>query len=479
MNQKIEKYSLKSKAMYGCGDMFAGGAFLLIGLLFLNYLTDVVLLSPALAGSIFLVGKIWDAISDPLMGVLSDRTKSRFGRRRIYFLIGILPIFFTFAMLWYPVMTQSQAGKFIYYMIAYILFNTVFTMVMIPYNSILPNMTTNYMERNSFTTIRLMFSAVSAILSGVLPMMIVNWLGEPKTTGYLVMGIVFGALYALPWVFVFKGTWENEYVADDTKFSIKNTYKEFGLAFRNRSFRLHMGFFVSGQTAVDILTTLFIYYLTYCLNRGHQFSLVLGVLLIVQLIAMPLHMNIAKKWGKTAPLKVGQSIWIVALLISLFLKPESPAFLIFLVAGLSGIGSAASTFVPWSILPEISDVDELITGRRREGVYSGMSTFIRKIAQATSVFLIGVALDLLGYVPDVAQSDGTILGIKLLFAIAPIVFIMLALFFSSKYKMTEKKHTILMEELGLRRQNVSHNADKKTIEICEELTGIKYEDLGK
>lgn len=465
--------------MYGCGDMFAGGAFLLIGLLFLNYLTDVVLLSPALAGSIFLIGKIWDAISDPLMGVLSDRTKSKFGRRRIYFLIGILPIFFTFAMLWYPIMTESQVGKFIYYMVAYILFNTVFTMVMIPYNSILPNMTTNYMERNSFTTVRLMFSAVSAILSGVLPMMIINWLGDPRTTGYLIMGIIFGALYALPWIFVFKGTWENDYVADNSKFSIINTYKEFGLAFKNKSFRLHMGFFVSGQTAVDFLTTLFIYYLTYCLNRGHQFSLVLGVLLIVQLIAMPLHMNIAKKWGKTAPLKVGQSIWIGALIISLFLNPESPAFLIFLVAGLSGIGSAASTFVPWSILPEISDVDELITGRRREGVYSGMATFIRKIAQAASVFFIGIILDVMGYVPDVEQAAGTVTGIKILFAIAPIIFILLALFFASKYKMTEEKHTILMDELVARRANKKHTADKNTQTVCEELTGIKYEDLGK
>lgn len=479
MNQKTENYSLKTKSMYGCGDMYGGGAFLLIGLLFLNYLTDVVLLSPALAGSIFLVGKIWDAISDPLMGVLSDRTKSRFGRRRIYFLIGILPIFFTFAMLWYPVMSDSQTGKFFYYLLAYILFNTVFTMVMIPYNSILPNMTTHYMERNSFTTVRLMFSAVSAILSGVLPMMIINGTGEPRTTGYLIMGIIFGALYAIPWIFVFRGTWENDYATDDTEFSVKSTYREFGLSFKNRSFRLHMGFFVTGQTAIDILTTLFIYYLTYCLNRGHQFSLVLGVLLIVQLIAMPIHMTIAKKWGKTAPLKVGQTIWIVALIIALFLKPESPVFLIFLVSGLSGIGSAASSFVPWSILPEISDIDELITGRRREGVYSGMSTFIRKIAQAVSVFFIGIALDLMGYVENAPQRPGTITGIKLLFAIAPILFILFSLFFASKYKMTEEKHIILMEELSARRRGTGHSADKRTREICEELTGISYENLGK
>lgn len=471
-------FSLRIKSMYGCGDMFAGGAFLLIGLLFLNYLTDVVRLSPAMAGSVFMIGKVWDAVSDPLMGVLSDRTRSRFGRRRVYFLIGIFPIFFTFSMLWYSLNIESTFSKFIYYMIAYLLFNTVFTMVMIPYNSILPNMTTDYKERTSFVTVRLMFSSVSAILSGVLPMLIVRSFGDRVTTGYFVMGVAFGVFYALPWIFVFKGTWESKYVEPKTSGTC-GIYREFASAFKNRSFRLHTGFFVTAQTAVDFLTTLFIYYLTYCLLKGNLFSIVLGSLLIVQLMSMPLHMKISRRLGKTAPLKVGLSVWIIALLISLTLTPDSPVLLVFTVAAMSGIGSAASVFVPWSILPEITDVDELITGRRREGIYSGMATFIRKIAQALSVFAIGIVLDLIGYVPDIQQSDGAILGIKLLFALAPIAFILLSLFFASRYRMTEEKHRIIIEEIERRKREKNPSTDEEVIETCEELTGIEYERLGR
>lgn len=469
-------HSLKDKLSYGCGDIFAGGAFLLIGLLFLNFLTDVVKLSPFLAGSVVLVGKVWDAVSDPLMGVISDRTKSRFGRRRVYFLVGIIPIFISFSLLWYSPNSSSQMYLFAYYSLAYLFFNTIITMVMIPYNSLLPNMITDYKERTSFVTVRLMLSSVSAILSGVLPMIIIKSFGGNLRHGYLVMGALFGAFYAIPWIFVFLGTWENKY--DYSKNPAKvNLYKEFAQAFRNRSFRAHAGFFVSSQTATDFLMTLFIYYLTYCLGRGKEFSLVLGVLLIVQLLSMPFHMWVSKKYGKTMPLKIGLSIWLAALFLSIFLSSKSSGIFIYLVAGLSGIGTSASVFVPWSILPEISDVDELITGRRREGIYSGMSTFIRKVAQAISVFLIGVFLKVFGYVPNVVQNARVILGIKLLFAIAPVIFITFALFFASKYKMTEKKYNILMKEVLNRRDNKAPGTDLETIAVCEELTGISYGKL--
>ena len=468
----MKKYSLKTKSAYGCGDMFAGGAFLLIGLLFLNFLTDIVMISPALAGAIFLVGKIWDAVSDPLMGVISDRTESRFGRRRVYFLAGIFPIFFAFSLLWFSWSGGSETGRFFFYLFAYLLFNTVFTMVMIPYNSILPAMTTDYQERSRFTTVRLMFSSFSSILSGVLPMIIINSFGQQRASGYLVMGLIFGAIYALPWIFVFKGTWEERpEQTEKPPFNIKHTYMEFAQAFKNRSFRQHIGFFVSAQTAVDFLTSLFIYYLTYCLNRAGSFSMVLGTLLVVQLLSMPVHMQISKRFGKTAPLKFGIIAWSAALLLSLTLSESSPVFWIFIVSGISGIGTSASIFVPWSILPEISDVDELITGRRREGIYSGMMTFVRKIAQALSVFLIGVFLELLGYIPGAVQSPGTQLGIKILFSIVPIAFLASAFFFAGRYRMTEDKYEIMMGQVEKQRKGEPLSDDPEIQAVCRELTG--------
>jgi len=472
----LRKSTFLTKVGYGVGDMYAGGAFLLVGLLFMFFLTDIVGINPAYAGIIFMVGKVWDAVSDPLMGYISDRTRSKFGRRRVYFLVGIMPIFLTFSMLWYTVKSDNELFVFIYYVVAYILFNTVFTMVMVPYNALLPNMITDYNERTSYNMVRLTFSAISAILSGVLPMVIINSF-ESTTTGYMVMAFAFGLFYALPWILVFKMTWELPVEEQDEDTSFKAVVGEFLKAFNNRSFRIHSTFFVSGQTAVDFLTTLFIYYITHVLDRESEFSAVLGVLLVVQLFFMTIHGKISRKYGKTVPLRVGLTSWMVGLILALFIGPDSPGYLIYVVSALCGVGTSSSTFVAWSILPEISDIDELITGKRREGVYAGMSTLIRKLAQALSVFIIGIILDQIGYIDNALQSAQTINGIRWLFFTGPIIFMLVCFVASSRYKMTEAKHTVIMNEIKSRKAGHAPSRDPEVITICETFTGIKYQDL--
>jgi oligogalacturonide transporter len=269
----MEKDSLKKKLMYGCGDIYGGGAFLLISLLFLNYLTDVELMAPALAGATIMIGKLWDAVTYPVMGYISDNTKSKFGRRRVYFLFGVIPVFITFSLLWYSFGMVSGPSKFLYYLIMYMLFNTSFTLVMIPYNSILPDITTDYKERTSYTGIRMLFSISSAILAGIMPMIIINSNSNIKI-GYLTMAVFFAALYALPWLIVFFGT--KEKVRDEKSKSNVNLYKQLISVFNNKSFKIHAGIFISAQTAVDFLTTLFIYYLTNCIGRQKEFPMVLG-----------------------------------------------------------------------------------------------------------------------------------------------------------------------------------------------------------
>jgi oligogalacturonide transporter len=472
-----KKLTMKTKLMYGMGDIYGGGAFLIISLLFINFLTDVEHLAPALAGSIFLIGKVWDAISDPIMGMLSDRTVSKFGRRRIYFIAGIFPVFLSFFMLWYSFGIESQAGLFTYYLLAYIFFCTSFTMVMIPYSAIIPNMTGDYKERTSLSGFRLTFSVISAILAGIVPKIIINLYNNNPITGYMVMGFAFAIFYALPWVFVFLGTFEKtkEEIITDTSF---NLLSELKTTIKNKSFRIHSGIFLSSLAAVDFLTTIFIYYLTYFMNRANQFSAVLGTLLVVQVISMPIHIQISKKLGKTAPLKLGFGIWAAALIAAIFVTPEHNIVFVYIIAGLSGIGTSAAIFVPWSILPDIADVDEMICTRRREGIYSGMATFFRKMAQAITIFLIGVALQWSGYIPNVEQAQLTKLVIKLMFSIAPIILIVLALFFASKYKLTEEKYNILKAEILRRKQGgKAKEADAQSRKVCEELTGLSYEKL--
>lgn len=465
----MRQVPLKNKILFGIGDMYAGGAFLLVGLLFLKFMTDVAGLSPALAGSVFLIGKIWDAVSDPMMGVISDHTRSRFGRRRIYFLAGILPVFATFAMLWMSISSESQAAKFSYYAVSYILFNTSFTMVQVPYNAILPDMTDSYSERSVLSGIRLTFSAVSAIIAGTVPMMIIG------SSGYAAMGLIFGIFYAIPWVCVFLGTYENaEHQQLQSGERVRDIIRDLPSIFGNRSFRHHAGLFICSQSAVDILTTLFIYYLTYVLRRESEFSMVMAAMLIVPVIMMPVYTKMAVRSSKTSPMHLGLVVWIAALIAALFLKPDQPGFLIYIVAACSGIGSASAVFVPWSILPDVTDVDELISGKRREGLYSGIATLLRKLAQALAVFIVGSLLDIMGYVPNVQQSPEVILGIKLTFSLLPILLLLAALLFSYRYQVTGDRHQLVIEEIERRKHHPDRTPTAACIAACEAVTGRSY-----
>ena len=136
---------------------------------------------PVLATTlIILIGKVWDAVTDPIMGRISDRTRSRFGRRRIYFLAGIVPVFLSFVMLFYSFGIQSVTAKIVYHAFAYMFFGTAFTVVMVPYNAILSDMTDDYNERTSYTTVRMCFSGGTSLLAAVLPGLIINAIGGEK-----------------------------------------------------------------------------------------------------------------------------------------------------------------------------------------------------------------------------------------------------------------------------------------------------------
>lgn len=163
-----ERLSLKTKIGYGVGDLYGGGAFIIIGTYYLYFLTDVMRINPALAGTVIMMSKIWDAITDPIMGVISDRTRTRFGRRRFYFLIGIPLIFLSFFLMWYVPNFHSELSRFYYALFSYIFFATIITMVMIPYNALAPELTMDYNERISLNSFRMFFSMLSSVLCAIL-----------------------------------------------------------------------------------------------------------------------------------------------------------------------------------------------------------------------------------------------------------------------------------------------------------------------
>ena len=446
---------LKRKIGYACGDIYGGGSFLIFSMLFMNFLVIVEGLPIVLATIIIFVGKLWDAITDPIVGNLSDKTRSKYGRRRIYFLAGIIPVFLSFVVMWYSFGISGETAKFIYYLLAYMFFGTAFTIVMVPYNAILPEMTDDYNERTSFTTMRMAFSAGTSILAAIVPSILIKSSGSSvngpaQKQGYLVMAIVFGAVFGICWLLTFFGTKERKDLPPPESFSIKKWFT----VFQNKTYRIFLGLFIFVQVAIDLLLALFVFYMDIVVLQYKNYEVLMGVLLIFQLMFMFLHNGIAQKKGKSFPLFIGIPVWIIASIAFAFVTPGTPFIILCVLAVFIALGAAAGNLATWSMLSDIFDVDELMTGKRREGIYSGFTTFIRKFSSGIAILLLGFGLSLAGFNQneysilkstakafDPAQYASLSVApvIKWMFVIIPVVFLALALVFALRYKLDKRR----------------------------------------
>ena len=226
MNDKIAgKFrgtGVKAGLMYGMAEFYGGGAFVIINTFFLVFLTKALGMPAALAGAIPMVGKVWDAITDPMMGNITDRTTSRFGPKRLYILIGGILSSIAFISLWTTIPSRSTTVQFIYYIVMYCLFSTCFTIIMVPYNGLLPDMVDSYDIRSKFSSLRMIWSTIGAILAGLVPTLMIK--DTLNTSLYLKVAVIFGIMFAVAAIVTFAGTWEK--VKPPVKTRLRDSFSE-------------------------------------------------------------------------------------------------------------------------------------------------------------------------------------------------------------------------------------------------------------
>ncbi len=484
---KKSTLSFKQIISYAAGDIFGGGAFALVGLLFLRFLTDSALIGAGIAGTMLLVGKIWDAIIDPYIGHFTDISSSRFGRRRIFFLAGLFHITAAFTLLWIPLNTVVWV-KAIYYTIAYMLFATSFSMTMVPYHALLADMSKNYNERNKLIGTRTIVSNLSTLVAGVVPLLIVNAFAD-RQIGWFVMGLSFGIFYALPWLVVFLGTKEEPYTNKNETTDLNPLvvfFKNSKIILKNRSYILLLGLYIFGYTAIDAFTAINIYYISDYLNIPNAYTILIGIFIISQIFFVPVYIKIANTFGKKYSHMIGALVWASTLALLLLVQPGTSPIVMYVASFFMGAGASGVAFSPWGMLPETTDVEELISKKRREGVYSGFMTFIRQLSQAIALFLTGIYLDIIGYqVPEIAnqvvtQSQQTLFGIKLFYSLAPLILLIVSLLFTLRYPINHKTYYLMQEEIArLKNKGSKEGVSKLTKESLEKITGQKYQDLYK
>lgn len=450
MNESEGRLPLKTKIGFALGDVYGGGSGVVIGMFYLYFLTDIVRLPASSAGALLLISKIWDAVIDPPLGFLTDRTTTRWGRRRPYFLFGMPLIVVSFALLWLPAGFQSTAAKFAFALGGYLLATAVSSAVMIPYNSLASELTSSYSERSSLTQVRMIFSVGSSLVCAVLPDLIVKSFRDPRT-GFPVMGLAMGLFFALPYAFTFAWTRERpEFAQEAPALDLKRLFVE---PWKLGSYRKLLGMYLFGQMTGDIVMAVLVYYCTYYLNRKGLTTPLMGALMIAQLVGVPAFTAVAKRSSKRASYIASSLVRLVASAALWFVTRDSPAAWLFALAAVLGLGTSGSIVMVYSMLADLPDADELFSGERREGMYFGLVSFLRQVSSAVALFLLSQAISVSGYLAPVesvsngaktlvnqAQPESFLTAIRVFFVFMPIVTVVLCVLFSLRYKLSPQVH---------------------------------------
>ncbi len=433
---------------YALGDVSLNTGLVALALVYAGYfLTQVAEVRPLYAGLIPLLGRFVDAFSDPLMGWLSDRTRTRFGRRRPFFVVGAIPYGVLFALLWSEAPFDGELARFAYYAVIYCLFSLAMTVPSVPYLSVLPEMAADYDERTTLNTYRAAGSIVGAVFALAMRPLADAFGGG--ASGFASAGWCVGVALIPLWFVVFAATFE--------RFSERPSHAPLLASAREAlaraNFRRLIGFYLFGRVAMDIASTMLLLFYTFWLFRADLFEPVMGCFFLFVIVGYVFWRRVAERRDKARVFIVGSLWWMAISFSLLFAQPSWPALAYFLITPLFAVGFAVVDLMPWSMIGEVIDEAELENGERREGIYNGIFTFVRKLGGALGIFAALAILDLFGYqtVADPhALGEPARQAIRWLTALGPVVFIAIGLLFARGYPLTRLRHREILEGLEQR-----------------------------
>jgi len=456
---------LKEKFAYGLGDFGLMIGYGAIGFYFVFFLTDVAGLPAEWAGYIFLIARVWDALTDYAMGMISDRTKTRFGRRRPYILFGALPFGIIFSLLWI-VPFDNEVSLFIYYTAITILFNTAFTIVSIPYNSMTPELSQNYDERTSISGIRMALSFAGTLVAAAGIMVVVDLIYPGKDayrTSFPIMGAFFGSISVIALLLTFFGT--KERVQQASNKVKEGFFKTFTSIMKLVEFRLILGMFLFNMIGFDLIQVMLIYFLKHVIHISEDYTfLLMAIPLVVAIAAAPMWIKLGSRWGKKKAYIVAAIYLAIAFLICLVAPVGNMAFMVILCA-LAGVGISASQVIPLSIIPDVIEVDEYKNGSRREGAFYGITMFLYKVASAVAINIATLLLGFWGYIEanggaqitDVVQPDSAVTAIRLIMGIGPGIFFLISALFVKFLPITKERFDEIKRIIEERKANTEVN----------------------
>ena len=533
-----EKLNFTTKLAYGSGDMGPAMTANILVFFLLYFFTNVAGLPAGLAGSILAIGKIGDAINDPIAGILSDRTRTRWGRRIPWMLFGAIPFGIFFFLQWIVPNFSADPNVnkwclFAYYIAIATLFNLAYTAVNLPYTALTPELTQDYNERTNLNSFRFAFSIGGSILSLILATVIFQaYPGDPKQQ-YILLGIITSLLsvvalfwctfriqergaspllrqqvkkilglvlavlgglgiaygvsriltgntsidavgiaivlfglqivgFALTLIFAKVESHLNSVAAvaaRDAANSVPTTpiKEQLKIAFANRAFLYVIGIYLCSWLGVQLTASILIYYVVSWMGLDEaSFPLFAIAVQGTALVMLFFWKFVSNRLGKKTVYYLGMIVWIIAQAALFVIQPGQTTQL-YIAAIMAGFGVSVAYLIPWSMIPDVIELDELNTGQRREGVFYSFMVLLQKLGLALALFLVGQALELSGFVERIpgeaipVQPDSALLAIRIAIAPLPTIFLIIGLVLTYFYPITKEVHADIRRQLKERK----------------------------
>ena len=446
----INTVSNKVRAAYGIGDYAICLYWSGVGLYLLYFYTDVVGITPLLAGWIYALGIAWDAITDPFMGYLAERTRTRMGSYCPYIFYGAIPLAFSFILLfWVP--PYEGTKLFIFLLLANLVHRTCFTIVSVPYSSLTARITDDSDERTKLTTARMLGASFGTLSVSALGFPIVLWFGGvDEALGFIFLGMICGLTAVIVLSITVKFVEERRF--NFTPSQLPSFSKVSKSVAENYPFWIVFGsILILGSTSIMFNNNL-IYFVKYSLDLHAYQGLILGVSSGAALLAIPFWAFAALKIGKRNSWMAAMTILLIGFLVFYF-YPISSLVELLLLLGFIGIGNGATGVLFWSMLPDTIEYGEWKTGVRTESSLYGFMTFAQKGAIAFAALLLGMVLTQIGFEPNEIQSEKTLSGLKFVMTWIPLIGIFISFILVSFYPIDKSFHKKLINEIELRKPN--------------------------
>ena len=454
------KLTFREKYSYGIGAFGKDLVYAFVATYLMMFFTDEVGISSVFVGGLFFVSRFWDAINDPIMGKIVDNTNTKWGKFRPWLLIGTLinavVLIFLFIN---PAKFLSGKMVYVYCSAAYILWGMTYTIMDIPYWSMLPSLSKTNEERAQMSVIPRIFASCAWLIMGAFGLSIVNKLGNgDQTKGYGAFAVVIAVVFVITSIITVINVKDSSCkVTESNKKAEKTSLKKaFKLIKENDQLMVFIGVVLAYNLVAQLSGGMSIYYFKYVVGNENMYQVFTAFAGLAEIAALMLFPMLSKRMSKKGVFRLAcylPAVGLIILLLAGIFVPENAALI-----ALSGIivklGSGFTLGATTVMLADVIDYGEVRFGSRNESIVASFQTLLVKTASAVSGWLIGVGLTIVGYVPNITQTAGTIFGMRILMVAVPSVITLLGLFIYVKgYKLQGEYQEKIMEELNKKRED--------------------------